>query len=206
MLTPCIPIKNEPQSRWLQLATYGIFPHAYGKQYITKSAALRLARQFKSLLHRFSWKYVPVFIGHPDDPNFAHLPEHMNTHEYGRVRSLKVDENGIWVDVKWNRAGQQLMEEGQYRYLSPRWLMQSISEQGYTPVRLLSIGLTNQPNLPVRPITPDSPRINFITQLHQTRQEKQSILQFSNLVQQRMESMGESYPEAWKYVWCSCQK
>lgn len=203
MLTPCIPMNTSTNSRWLQLATYGVFSHPYGRQHITKAAALQLAQQFKSLLHRFGWKYIPVYIGHPDDPNFANLPEHMNTREYGRVKSLKVDENGIWVEIKWNQAGVQLMNEGQYRYLSPRWLMKCIQAGSFTPVRLLSVGLTNQPNLPVKPIAAEAPNVEFIARLHQTRDEKQNILRFSKLVQQRMESTGESYPEAWKHVWCN---
>ncbi|MDR1254858.1 MAG: phage protease [Puniceicoccales bacterium] len=201
MLTPSIKIKHTSDLQWIQLASYGIFEHSHGKQFITKTSALQLAQQFKTLLHRFGWKYVPVYIGHPDDPNFSHLPEHMNPNEYGRVKSLKINSDGMWVNIKWTLAGLKIIQAQQYRYLSPRWLMKPFNHRGYTPIRLLSVGLTNQPNLPVQAIIPTpTPIVCITTQLHQLRCDKENILNATKRIQQRMLETGESYPEAWHHV------
>ena len=189
---------------WFQWATYGTFSHPYGQQVITRESALGLAKRFQNWLIRFGWRQIPVYVGHPDDPNFTHLPEHMNPTQYGRVRMLKVDSDGLWARISWTDAGFQLLREGRYRYLSPRWLMRPIERNLFTPVHLLSLGLTNEPNLPVRALCEIKPPVTPIASaLYDRSSGTQLLLQKTAQVRQRMADTGESYPEAWHYVMAS---
>lgn len=223
MLTPCISLKSNEENgsieSWIKLVDYGSFPHPKGLQIVTKSAAKSLTRRFKTLLHRFGWNRIPVYIGHPDDPHFSSHPEHLNKHRYGWVKGLRADEKGIWIRIKWTPKGRQLMATGIYRYLSPRWTMQAVkgNEKQFIPVRLLSMGLTNQPNLNTEPIfTYEHPTLQTKCTalshcsgfkpcaksgtLRQSRSDKTLVQEFINRVNERMQAKGESYPEAWCHV------
>ena len=61
------------------------------------------------------------------------------------IKALKVREGGaIWGLVEWNCEGSWLVESKQYRYLSPVF---TFDKESGRILRLLSAGLTNNPNL-----------------------------------------------------------
>jgi hypothetical protein len=137
-------------SGWLKLVEYGEYPHRLGLQVVTAEAARRMVRNFNSLVQRLARRFrgVPVYIGHPDDAQYSGLAGHGDTRAYGWVRSLEAREDSFWAYVNWSRAGQELIDNVHFKFLSPRWEMEAAAQGKFLPRLLLSIGLTNHPNLP----------------------------------------------------------
>ncbi len=187
--------------KWIQLSPYGTFDHPSGKQVVSLRDGERCVKGTETLSFRLKLKKIPVYIGHPDDPLFQTLPEHMNTTVYGHVTAMRSDNTGIWVKIRWTEAGQELVDNGIYTYLSPRWLSEKGIDGGYHPIKLLSVGLTQHPNLPVQPIQA-APRMlpRALRQL-QERDKKIAILHFAQKINERMQKTGESYPEAWQFTY-----
>lgn len=136
------------------LTPYGSFPHAQGVQRIDFHAAVALAAAFNAPLRKLSRLLtgLPVFIGHPDDAAFAGKPGHTDAAVYGTIRALEAKPDGLYAQIKWSREGLRLVADETYRHLSPRWMAMEEESGLYRPVRLLSCGLTNTPNLPVPPL------------------------------------------------------
>ena len=188
-------------NEWIQLSPYGTFDHPSGKQVISLKDGKRCVKGTETWMFRLKLKKIPVYIGHPDDPLFQTLPEHMNTTVYGYVTAMRYDNTGIWVKIRWTEAGQELIENGVYTYLSPRWLSEKSVDNGYHPIKLLSVGLTQHPNLPVKPILESTPMPSRDLREVQERDKKIAILHFSQKINERMQKTGESYPEAWQFTY-----
>jgi hypothetical protein len=149
------------QCDWLQLSPYGDFPHARGLQRVDRAAAETLVAQFNSFRGRLGRLFggVPFYIGHPDVPNASEIADRK---AYGWVNQLETREDGLYGQVKWSDAGLDLLKNAHFKYLSPYWEAREIgTENGrrvYQPVALVSVGLTNQPNIPVKPLANESAR------------------------------------------------
>ena len=81
------------------------------------------------------------------------------------AKNLRVDDTGLCADFELTPRGKELIGGKQYRFVSPGW---SLDKDG-TPLSLCSVGLTNRPNLPVKPVVnsgdaggrdPDDPNEN----------------------------------------------
>lgn len=66
----------------------------------------------------------------------------------GWIKALEIREGGgIWGLVEWTEQGRWMVSEKSYRYLSPVFLFEKGGKTGGRILKLLSAGLTNQPNL-----------------------------------------------------------
>jgi hypothetical protein len=130
---------------WLKLVNCGEYAHPKGTQLFDSQAAERITDSFHSLRGRLMRRFqgLPIFIGHPDDPEFGSK----NHRVYGHIENMKVEDNALWVLVKWTNIGQELFKKGILRHLSPRWLTTPTQDGKLSPKRLLSVGLTNHPNI-----------------------------------------------------------
>ena len=146
----------------LHLSPYGTFEHPEGMQSISSADAQRCIRKTRTWRFRLGLKKIPVYLGHPDDPLFK--SEHSDPRIYGYVKNLCADKDGLWVFVKLTKYGRRLISQPPRQYLSPRWVLYKTEAQtAYHPERLLSIGLTQHPNLPVQPIVFDAlPKKSFV--------------------------------------------
>lgn len=140
---------NPSIDTWIRLAEYKDHPHPKGLQCLNIQAAEEIVKHFKSLKGRLQRTFIgiPIYIGHPDDPEFRGQPGHQDTRAYGWVKSLEARDDGLWFYPKWSPAGRELLENAFYRFTSPRWTLRSLGGGFYQPIKLISIGLTNQPNL-----------------------------------------------------------
>ncbi|MDR1906607.1 MAG: hypothetical protein LBQ03_00030 [Puniceicoccales bacterium] len=152
-------------NQWLKLVEYGDHPHPEGIQRVTKEAAIEMQRKFHSLRARLARKFggIPIYIGHPDDESFARLPGHNDTRSYAWVQDIEARDDGIWILPRWSEAGKTMIENSYFKFLSPRWEMKRESNV-LIPFRLISVGLTNYPNIPGDAIAnqetiPDDPEI-----------------------------------------------
>ena len=145
----------------LHLSPYGTFEHPEGLQNISSADAQHCIRKTRTWRFRLGLKKIPVYLGHPDDPLFR--SEHSDLRIYGYVKNLCADKDGLWVFVKLTKYGRTLLRQSpKCRYLSPRWVLCKTENQAaYHPERLLSVGLTQHPNLPVQPIVFDERKLTF---------------------------------------------
>ncbi|MDR2737485.1 MAG: phage protease [Puniceicoccales bacterium] len=131
--------------KWLKLVNFGEYDHPKGTQVLNSLSAKTVVDTFLSSKSHSSEKSrgIPIFIGHPDDPEFASR----NGKIYGRMEDLKVADDALWATVRWSTVGRELFENGILRYLSPRWLTTQTTGGKLFPKCLLSVGLTNHPNI-----------------------------------------------------------
>jgi hypothetical protein len=139
----------EEGGTWFKLVSYGEYPHRMGLQVVTREAAQGMADEFHSLVQRLARRFrgVPVYIGHPDDGNFRGLLGHGDSRAYGWVKQLEARDDGLWVRIRWSKAGQELVDNAHFQFLSPRWEMHPLGGGRFLPKLLVSIGLTNHPNI-----------------------------------------------------------
>ncbi|HYE30560.1 MAG TPA: phage protease [Methylomirabilota bacterium] len=141
------------QPDWVQLSPYGDFPHSHGLQRVSREAAERLVARFDSFSARLGRAFggLPFYIGHPDAP--AQAAQFPDRKAYGWIMSLQARADGLYALAKWSQEGQRLLKNAHYKYVSPYWEAEEIAPGIFAPVRLISAGLTNQPNLPVHPLS-----------------------------------------------------
>lgn len=136
---------------WVCLAPYGDFPHAAGLQRFRKEDAEALVNEFQSLLSLPQRVLgLPWYIGHPDHPAFKE--RYTDTKAYGRIKELQAREDGLFANVKWSPAGEELIRSEAFHGHSVNWGAKKVGGV-YRPVRLKSVGFTNEPNVPVPPVT-----------------------------------------------------
>lgn len=137
----------------VMLSPFGMFNHEKGTELVTTVVASGLINRYNSLGDKIWRRFggVPVYNGHPDDPEFHGCPGHDDGTVIGYAVSLYFDLNGLYAVINWTTRGVSVLSETGYRYASPRWLMKSIGSRVWIPVRLSSIGITGSPNLPVKP-------------------------------------------------------
>jgi hypothetical protein len=136
-------------NQWLKLVEYGDYPHPEGIQRVTGEVAVEMQRKFHSLRARLARKFggIPIYVGHPDDEHFSRLPGHSDTRSYAWVQDIEAREDGIWILPRWSEAGKTMVENSYFKFLSPRWEMKREGDV-LVPIRLISVGLTNHPNIP----------------------------------------------------------
>lgn len=145
------------QGDWIQITPLGNFPHARGLQRVDKVAIEKMANAFNSTLAKLARRFggVPFYVGHPDVRGLGN--EYTDKKAYGWINALESREDGLYGQVKWNAAGTELVANAHYKFFSPYWDAEEIGQEGgkrvFRPVKLMSVGLTNEPNIPVLPLT-----------------------------------------------------
>ncbi len=137
---------------WLHLSPLGDFPHERGTQRMDRKAVEALVNGFERNRATMGARFggLPVYIGHPDVPSLS--KEFSDSKAYGWIMELEGRADGIYGRVKWGAAGQELVANEHFKWVSPFWLAKDGNENGkrvLRPVELVSVGLTNKPNLPV---------------------------------------------------------
>jgi hypothetical protein len=136
---------------WVRLSNYGEFPHSQGLQRFMRADAMQLVNEFNSLLGSPRRMLgIPWYIGHPDHPIFK--DRYPDTKAYGRIKGLDAREEGLFANVKWSAAGEELIRSEAFHGHSVNWGCRLING-AYVPVRLKSVGFTNEPNIDVDPVT-----------------------------------------------------
>lgn len=130
------------------LVPYGEFPHKQGLQLFDRVAAEGIVAAHNSALSKivrhFGGGSYPVYVGHPDLPG----SKDSDKRAYGWIENLTVADNGLHLSVKWSDAGRELVENAHFKFYSPLWWTKKV-KGGIRPVALKSMGLTNDPNIPV---------------------------------------------------------
>ncbi|MEO0796517.1 MAG: phage protease [Verrucomicrobiota bacterium] len=156
-----IPSNNLCPRTWICIAEYGDWPHEQGLQRFDQTSAREIVQYFKSIRGRLARKFggLPVFIGHPDDANFSGQSGHTDTRAYAWIVDLEARQNGLYGLPRWSYEGKNLLRNAFYKHVSPRWAMGENLDGSYRPTRLISIGLTNHPNIPGDVIANETPKL-----------------------------------------------
>lgn len=127
---------------------YGSYPNIAGVQIFDRTSAEMLVRSFNSDLSR-QLAGLPILQGHPDFPEWAKQNPGVSMAALGRVRQLDATNEGLRIRYILNEQG--MSSAGSFSSYSPAWYMESIAgtqPQAFRPKQLVSIGLTNKPNIP----------------------------------------------------------
>lgn len=124
------------------LSPFGNWQHQRGMQVVNKQSAKAMRQSFGALKRLFGAK-LPIFEGHPDDTPRKKLPKPL-----GYIRDIHETIDGIAITAEYDENTYRERIENKYSALSPRWEMKALGREQYTPIRLISVGLTNNPNIP----------------------------------------------------------
>jgi hypothetical protein len=133
------------------LIPYGEFPHKVGLQIFDRAAADAMVANHGGMLNRLaSWARgqaasYPVYVGHPDLPG----SKDTDKRAYGWIEGMVAENDGLRLTVKWSDAGRELVENAHFKFYSPLWWTKPVKRGVVRPVSLKSMGLTNDPNIPV---------------------------------------------------------
>ncbi len=126
------------------LSPYGNWSHKNGMQVVDETAAKKMERNFYMSRAVTLWRGLPVYIGHPDDPSSARP----NAKIVGRIKRIFSIDGGIAALICYPEEILKKLRSGKIRAISPRWQMESLGDGNFRPVKLISAGLTNNPNIP----------------------------------------------------------
>ena len=133
------------------LIPYGEFPHKVGLQIFDRAAAEEMVANHNGMLSKLmSWARgkaasYPVYVGHPDLPG----SKDTDKRAYGWIEGMAAENDGLRLQVKWSDAGRELVENAHFKFYSPLWWTKPVKRGVVRPVSLKSMGLTNDPNIPV---------------------------------------------------------
>ncbi len=123
------------------LSPYGNWQHKYGMQIVDKLAGDKIKKAFLNSFDRFLG--LPIYLGHPDEGKNA-----KSAKAVGRVENISVTKEGIAISARYFPETQEKLNSGKIKWLSPRWRMEKLPDGTFRPVKLISVGLTNNPNIP----------------------------------------------------------
>ena len=130
---------------------YGEYPHKTGLQVVDRTAAEMMAANQKGAFRRIlgvlsgNSAGFPVYIGHPDLPG----SKDTDKRSWGWITDIVPEESGIRFPVKMSEPGAELIANAHFKFYSPLWWHKPLGKGRVRPVALKSMGLTNDPNIPV---------------------------------------------------------
>jgi hypothetical protein len=162
---------------WAQIAPFGdyagiaMIPDGQGGftkeraiQRLDKIAVTQMANEYQQSSRGLSgfFKKRPLYEGHPDIPVGG--GQYPNKHPVGLFHNLACRDGGLYGEPILTDDGEKLIASKAYRALSGRWAAEFVGQEDgvniYRPVKFLSAGLTNQPNLPVQLLNEAQPNPN----------------------------------------------
>lgn len=148
------------------LIPLGDHPHELGIQRLDAEAAQRIVKTFNSILRKSPLNRVQIYVGHPDSPTHGHKYPDKNPHGY--IKAVALENHAIdgeeekpylALTPRYGKQAREFLENLNYQAFSPSFGGEAIGKENgktvYRPVVLFSVGLTNQPNIPVVPIAND---------------------------------------------------
>jgi phage I-like protein len=102
---------------------------------------------FQRLLENFS---AEVLV---DADHASERGEARDTRAYAWIQALSLDEGGALCGrFKWTDIGAEAVSNRRYRFVSVCWACEEEKKGEWRPLKLVSVALTNTPNIPARPI------------------------------------------------------
>jgi hypothetical protein len=142
---------------------YGDHPHEKGLQRFSKADAEEMVSYFKNTWNRLKRVVsgLPILRGHPDHAEFAN--QHKDKTSYGTVADMEARDDAFYLKPVVTPAGEALIASG-LKYFSPHWLARKVGLANgkpiFAPVFLVSIGLTDRPNIGGTSLVNSKPTMN----------------------------------------------
>jgi len=124
---------NAGDETWVQLAPWGRYPNDGVDQILDEEAGRALCMEFDG--------EVLVDADHASENGGS-------TEALAWIVRLECRDDGLWALFRWTDTGAEAVSGRRYRFVSPAWTVDSAGR----PVRLVSVALTNRPNIPSKPI------------------------------------------------------
>ena len=124
------------------LCPYGNWPHQRGMQVVDETAAVKMRENFLWSFARI-FGGLPIYIGHPDDGG-----KRAEMRPVGRIERIFATPQGIAICARYSEEAFIKIANSELKSLSARWQMRDLGGGLFRPVRLISAGLTNNPNIP----------------------------------------------------------
>jgi phage I-like protein len=156
-----LPILNRagalPDDGWVHIVPKGVFPVPRqitgpdGKEKVVTVQQVLDDASMTAMLNRFNEDAkAENFTGiRLDFEHFSYDTDKLGE-AAGWIKEIANRENGLWAKIEWSDIGTAAVTNKRYKLLSPVWLpkdCQVISDLRVRPLRLDSVGLTNNPNL-----------------------------------------------------------
>lgn len=137
---------------WVEIP-FGNHDHKNGMQVFDREAAEMIVANFQSLLGERTFGGIPWYVGHPDVPEFAN--KYTDKAARGWGKEMEVTATGLRMRQRWNPKGEALIANEEFKYFSPVWGCVPIpgKPRQFRPVRIKSVGFTNEPNIGVMPLS-----------------------------------------------------
>jgi len=133
---------------WIEIP-YGNHDHREGMQVCDEEACKLMAANFAETKESKGKKYkgIPIYLGHPDDAKAAGAGGDKRAR--GWIRMMELGNEGLRLKTDWTALGRKEVEDEEVAYFSPRWAVRRMANttRNYRPVRLMSVGLVNDPNI-----------------------------------------------------------
>lgn len=103
-------------------------------------------RAIAAMVERFQGEAMKLLV---DFDHFSYDEGH-KSEAAGWIVEVEARTDGLWARIEWTDAGQPAIVNKRYRFVSPVWLpseCEKIADNQLRPMRLDSVGLTNQPNM-----------------------------------------------------------
>ena len=159
------------------LCPFGEWEHPKGMQVVDEESARRMRRSA-------GWSAmspIPIYIGHPDD-----IPSKRKPKVVGKIKRICRSHDGIAVVAQYPKKIYKDVISGKFSAMSPRWQMEHIEGEKYRPVKLISVGLTNNPNIADcgKILSMRTNSTLFETAIFESRKIAQRISQLGNSISQ----------------------
>ena len=140
--------EEKPVPEWIEIPL-GNHDHRVARQVFDREAGEEMLANFKSLGPRS--KGIPIYLGHPD----VDAKRWPDKSAKGWIKEMKLSNDALRLRIKWNKAGHDLVANEEFAYFSPTWGCVPIKGRtgALRPIRLRSVGLVNEPNIGVMPLT-----------------------------------------------------
>lgn len=158
-----ISLSGDERETWVRLGKWGEYPGAINlpggaqrkaNQVLDREGAEQMKKTFYSAINQIAHlgKGLPIYEGHPDEPRWRKLNPNVPTNAVGRIKDIEIREDGPYVRTVFNARGAALIggDAPELSAHSPRFTMAAMPGQPekFRIVGVLSLGLTNDPNMP----------------------------------------------------------
>jgi hypothetical protein len=94
---------------WIRITPFGEFPNKVGLQVLDRTAADAMVGSFNSMGTKLAtlWQGLPIYEGHPDDPEWQKKNPGVRAVAVGRVKELQVRDDGLYGRVAFNALGKR---------------------------------------------------------------------------------------------------
>lgn len=163
---------SQPDSMFIP---YGSFRHKLGQQIFDRKAAEDMIAANNGMLAKLGRALggkneVPVYVGHPDIPGTKDTDK--RAYGWADASGMIAENEGLRIPVRWSDAGTELVANAHFRFYSPAWWLAK-TPRGMVPTGLKSIGLTNDPNIPVPALANEFQEENQDGKIQDSREEEE---------------------------------